>query len=448
MQWGQARMRQTNIDFHRSTTPLPRLGQRLAIWSTLAAGLAVGIPRAESPTWAQGPATTAPAANAPNEQVGIEQLRVVIVAVQGMVQVRTAEDQAWQKAEVGMELGTGAEFRTGPRSSVSFKIPPDQTISLDRLGTIKVLQAIRASGKFKTDVGMRYGRTRYDIEAAGTEHEATIHSPAAILAVRGTSFGQYDQLPYPPQSYTLDNPVIHRRRTPAGSPGDSPPEVVLGDTGNPTTLTGDNTNPGLEAFFGSFVDPSVSRARTGPEPFLLTNIPILSGPNVDGSIGGGAFRGADVVSASPVSTITPTPDGFLRGQLTFDLRWSVDVDLDLRIVTPRNEILGTFPSPGSSLSVPSGGKIGRDDTGSSTGGREVATWSTFHPTGTYQFSANLSSGTLPANFTLQVRQQLEGQSQSTLTTLTGTLIPATQPSASGTITVGGSDPSPRTRKRK
>ena len=122
-----------------------------------AAGLTSG-----AATWAQGPATptaTAPATPVAGTETGepanIEQLRVVIIAVQGMVQVRSAEDQPWQKADVGMELGTGAEFRTGPRSSVTFKIPPDQTISLDRLGTIKVLQAIRASGKFKTDVGMR-----------------------------------------------------------------------------------------------------------------------------------------------------------------------------------------------------------------------------------------------------------------------------------------------------
>ena len=35
-------------------------------------------------------------------------------------------------------------------------IPPDQTITLDRLGTIKVVQAVNDSGKLKTKIGMKY----------------------------------------------------------------------------------------------------------------------------------------------------------------------------------------------------------------------------------------------------------------------------------------------------
>src|SRR5688500_3882985 len=104
---------------------------------------------------------------------------------------------------VGMTVGEGAEFRTGPRSAVQFEIPPGQTITLDRLGTVKRIEAVRTEGSIKTDLGMRYGRVRYDVEAAGVSHDATIHSPSSSLAVRGTQVSLYDQAPFVPEAVSL-----------------------------------------------------------------------------------------------------------------------------------------------------------------------------------------------------------------------------------------------------
>src|SRR6185436_19348648 len=106
-------------------------------------------------------------------------------------------------ATVGMVVDQNAEFRTGVKSAVRFAIPPDQTITLDRLGTVKLLQAINDNGKIKTNIGMRYGRTRYDIEAAGREHESTISSPSSTLAVRGTKVSVFDQRPFPAEAVSL-----------------------------------------------------------------------------------------------------------------------------------------------------------------------------------------------------------------------------------------------------
>src|SRR5258706_7014679 len=112
-------------------------------------------------------------------------LSATITGIEGIVQVRQNEDAPWQKATVGMKLSEGAEFRTGPRSAVRFEIPPDQTITLDRLGTVKLIEAIQNQQTVKTDLGMKYGRVRYDVEAAGLSHHSTIHSPGSALAVRG-----------------------------------------------------------------------------------------------------------------------------------------------------------------------------------------------------------------------------------------------------------------------
>src|SRR5689334_5659007 len=111
------------------------------------------------------PANVDTPASAPATSASAEAMKIVIVKVQGKAQVRTAEDQPWQDAVKGMVVDQNAEFRTGVRSAVQIVIPPDQTITLDRLGVIKVVEAINDNGKLKTKIGMKYGRTQFDIES-------------------------------------------------------------------------------------------------------------------------------------------------------------------------------------------------------------------------------------------------------------------------------------------
>ena len=110
-------------------------------------------------------------------------LTVKVTGVKGIVQFRTAPDQKWEKASEGTQLTEGAELRTGPRSAVQFMIGDDQVVTLDRLGTIQILRADFESGKVFTDLGMKYGRTRYDIDSAAREHDAKVRSPSSVLAV-------------------------------------------------------------------------------------------------------------------------------------------------------------------------------------------------------------------------------------------------------------------------
>ena len=97
-------------------------------------------------------------------------LEAIITAFEGkFVSVRSAPDQAWVTPTVGMHLPEGAELRTGPKSLVQFKITDDQVITIDRLSTVQLIRANFASGKVMTDLGMKYGRTQYNIETAGRE---------------------------------------------------------------------------------------------------------------------------------------------------------------------------------------------------------------------------------------------------------------------------------------
>jgi len=136
---------------------------------------------------------------APAKPKEVAQLRIIVVGLKGLVRVRLAEGQPWIKPTVGMAIGQGAQFRTGPRSAVVIRVGKDQTITLDRLGTIQVLRAIQEKvgdapkdTTNKTDVGMPYGRTRYRIEPSGTQHESTIRAPSTTLAVRGSDVTYQD----------------------------------------------------------------------------------------------------------------------------------------------------------------------------------------------------------------------------------------------------------------
>src|SRR2546429_8848410 len=74
---------------------------------------------------------------------GAVPLKGRITGVRGLVEVKLTEGAAWQAAKEGQIVDEGGEFRTGPRSAVQFIIEPDQTITLDRLGTVKLLTAVK-----------------------------------------------------------------------------------------------------------------------------------------------------------------------------------------------------------------------------------------------------------------------------------------------------------------
>src|SRR5437016_3996364 len=137
--------------------------------------LAVGLGVLVCPQALRAEPTTSISATTQSGPIGI-----TVTGVQGNVQVRDSSEQPWRRA-VGGAVTEGAEFRTGPRSAVRVLIPPDQTITLDRLGVVKLMQAMKDGNVVKTKVGMPYGRTRYDIEEAGIEHQSELVSPSSTL---------------------------------------------------------------------------------------------------------------------------------------------------------------------------------------------------------------------------------------------------------------------------
>jgi hypothetical protein len=330
------------------------------------------------------PATAANPATVPSSETTAQHLTAKVTAVVGQVQYRNSADDGWKPCTVGLELSEGAEFRTGIRSSVSFVIPPHQTITLDRLGVIKLLEAVQQNGKYTTDMGMKYGRTRYDIEAPGVEHESTVRSPNGTLAVRDTDFAVDDERPFPPEAYRLSGTVEFSTAKRTISMGGAIPGNVK--------AVGDQ-NPADTSLSAAVVDPSNSHARTPAEASLVAGV--LS-------------RGATLTETNPklipiVSGQTPPSEPEIEknlpGSLTFVLYWNTNANLDLRVEVQNT---GEELYPATPLNTtPSGGSIPYNDIGGPAGGIEYAFWKNSFPRSKYTIIVNDLSGMM-TTFTAEV----------------------------------------------
>ena len=324
-------------------------------------------------------------------------MSAVITEVHGLVQYRESDTDTWHAAKADMQISQGGELRTGPHSAVTCVIPPDQQFTLDRLGTVRVAEAARHGNKVATDLVMKYGRTRYQIESAGLEHEAKISSPSSTLAVRGTVVSLYDQPPYTPEaiSYTGRAQFTYNRNVvPVGQKHGSVTHLIAGADGASQT--------GVDQ---TIVDPQSAATRTLADANLIAT-----------EVSRGAVLSFDPIANIPVITNgRPLSDSALPsnlpGTLDFVLRWTGNADVNLEVGVDKGDPLanieagfkqGEFLYPGFGYQdSASGGHIPFDNRGGPHGGEEFAYWSGAYPTGLYGVAAQSISGKA-TSFTLDV----------------------------------------------
>jgi len=308
-------------------------------------------------------------------------LEIRVAQVEGMVQVRPEGGEAWQAVEPGMVLGAGAELRTGPRSAVHFIIDPDQHVTLDRLGTVKILNALKKKDHLDIDLGMKYGRTEYEVEAGGVEHESAIHSPGATLAVRGTVAMLENDGLTPPRVVVIES----REARFSNWRG----EEVTMERGEVSTETPTPT---------AHARRRAARA-THPNGETLTRSELAAREDMP-LLEGERLREFDLTNrrlrfaAARRTSLRIAERNVLPGRLNFILNWQGDADVDLGVQSPASgdNFLTTFPTSanGGSIAVPSGGRVTADHLGPN--GLEIAFWGESFPEGTYELQADLFSG--------------------------------------------------------
>lgn len=363
---------------------------RFATKITLAAAVAVVMPVS---VWAQTTSPSSSPTSVPTtaESIPDGSMFAVVDEVTGNVQVRVDKNSPWMKAVPGMKLIEGSEIRTGVRSAAKCTILPDQTFVLDRLTTLELTQSVKQGKLVKTDLTMKYGRTQYQIEKAGLDHEAAISSPGATLAVRGTEIALDNSPPFAPRavSYTGRAMFSAARRTSAiGAAGSSKASMDAG-----------NVNAANQALLAAFVDPQYAGARTKSDKRLLTQQLSLGatarfdqerGINVVSGGTGPARLESDLVSSLP-------------GNLSFVARWTNNVDVNLQVGVskgdPATNVLAGGPFkfnefiyPGFGLNVSkSGGRIDFDHQGGANGGQEIVYWKGKYPVASYGIGVALVS---------------------------------------------------------
>jgi hypothetical protein len=351
-------------------------------------------------------------------------IRATIKRITGTVQIRHSENEQWQPAREGMEVDVGVEFRTGLRSSVVFFMPPDQQITLDSFTNMTILRAFNDGRRVTTDLGMKYGRTKYGVEEAGVEHEATIRSPGSTLAVRGTrNMSLSDHAGFAPVA-TASQPV--RFKNTAGL------VVAFGQPGVQTTMAGDQSSPATGALTAATVDPAgqfVGRtagenqiisyiSRVDPN-FNLNQFPvlkILTNPDMPDTSGGGTL---------PIS-----------GQLRFLLVWNgtPKSNVDLSVTSPDRRTVSVL----NPTSPNSGHHLGDGIANADGFGQETLIYERMYLAGTYTIKTDMkTSGAVNAQVFV-VRDPLTtgkliGQFSFKLTTA--------RPGTTRTITTSASTPS-------
>jgi len=341
-------------------------------------------------------------------------LQVTVTGVDGIVRVRPTPTDKWMRAAVGMMLNEGAEFQTGPRSAVRFVIPPDQTVSLDRLGTVKILRANFENGKLFTDLGMKYGRTRYDIEGAGRDHDAKVHSPSAVMAIRGTTVSLYDQPPFTPEAVSLTGRarfIVGNKVIPFGGKGqgktkvnqtsDSPAQTALTETEiDPKGLFSGRTQNDL-AF-------QLSLAAYGGSDF--SNLGILSFLGKPGTVIGTLPRAGHLVIS--MSYADPVPDA------------ASIPDANLTITDPLGSVLSA-----ANPTTTDGGFYGPKTFDAQTNSGLIdANWPISFPPGKYTFTETFGNGPAVGVMTVLTITEFnsnEGQS-ATVGPISATLFPTSK----------------------
>jgi|GEM_PF-1735611 len=273
------------------------------------------------------------------------ELEIKVVALQGMVQVRLTPDQPWQAAKVDMPLHIGAEIRTGLRSICQFTIDGNHTVTLDRLGVVKVLDAIKADGKVKTDVGMKYGRTQYKVEVGAAEHEARVHAPSATLAVRGSFVTLEDNDAFGSTAIVdHSEKAIYKQRGPDGSVRVVSVELIKGRIDQTPEEQG-NTPPTAAsvALRDTINDTGARLARASEaERDLVATYPLFNGGDNGGIISPNETRSIDNPSVVPS---TPVTGEFLAGGLLIEAFWTGPDDVFLFANEPSfsGGKISTFP---------------------------------------------------------------------------------------------------------
>ena len=118
----------------------------------------------------------------------LQELRALIMEVNGVAQWRADEEGAWRDAKVNDVLRPGAEIRTGLRSSVALRVGRNSTVLVDRSTRLSLPVIVRDGETLRTRTGLLRGRADFKVDVIGLTNDYEVLTPTTTLTVRGTGF--------------------------------------------------------------------------------------------------------------------------------------------------------------------------------------------------------------------------------------------------------------------
>jgi hypothetical protein len=242
------------------------------------------------------------------------------------------------------------------------------------------MQVLQDGNTVKTRVGMPFGRTRYDIEAAGLEHQSELVSPSSTLAIRGTKVSIYDQPPFAPSAVSLTGRAEYRT---------AKRQVAFGGKGQGRTdVSSTSDTPAELSLLQTFVDPNSTFGRPSADRRLIQQLQAKG----DIVLNNGQLALA-LGSAVTDQQLQEISSG--QGRFNISLRWFGPGDFDLFVLTPNPtpgqpgytlgnpsyngsifKDIGIFESASTQSRTPDGGQIKFDQIAFGGGGFELASWNT------------------------------------------------------------------------
>ncbi len=123
-------------------------------------------------------------------KLNADEIKARVLKVTGNVVYKTGGNGAWQPLQVKMELGKDCFIETKEKASTSLEVPDKGVIMIHELSSISLVSIDRSGQNFSVKVKMFFGKlwNRIKKNEKGEKSFVSIDAPAAVAAVRGTTF--------------------------------------------------------------------------------------------------------------------------------------------------------------------------------------------------------------------------------------------------------------------
>lgn len=153
------------------------------------------------------PAAPAQPAAANAEPVAAEAVEPLVIKVIGLVGRAGYKPVGAAKAKsitLGQVLEEGGEIQTPPRAQVQIQLGDQHTFIVDENSRVILREAVIKGEKATSNLGVPYGRVRFDITSARLANDVKIVAPDATLAIKGTSGAMEVRPGFPTLAYGGD----------------------------------------------------------------------------------------------------------------------------------------------------------------------------------------------------------------------------------------------------